>query len=161
MTPENRTWIETTAIAAGRANHIFPAMAASEAALESEWGQSALFRDGLNAFGMKQHKHPIYGTLNLPTKEYLGGEWEVVEASWVKYDTLEECFEDRMATLKRLQNTYPHYAAALAATDAVTFVTEVSKTWSSDPNRASKVIAIYTEWVVTQVPPAPDSTVPG
>jgi flagellum-specific peptidoglycan hydrolase FlgJ len=145
MTPSQREWILTTAAAAAEAKHIFPRMAACEAALESGFGSSALARQANNLFGMKQHQHPAYGTVMLPTREFFDGEWTVETDAFVKYGTLEECFEDRMETLARLAPHYPHYAAAIAAADDETYVTEVSKSWSSDPAKASKVIAIFDE----------------
>jgi len=125
------------------ASHLFPEYAASEAALESAWGNSTLCREGNNLFGEKQHATPIYDTLTLPTKEYIQGDWIEVDAHWVKFPSWKESFQSRMETLRRLSSTYPHYAAALAAPDGATFITEVSKTWSTDPLRAEKVLAIH------------------
>jgi flagellum-specific peptidoglycan hydrolase FlgJ len=142
----NKAWLENAADEATTAAHIFPAMAACEAALESNFGKSELAIEGNNLFGMKAYKHEIYGTLTLPTKEYEHSEWVVVDANWVKYPTLAACFSDRMATLVRLEHAYPHYAAALAATDPVTYVTEVSRNWSSDPARAVNCEEIYNEY---------------
>jgi flagellum-specific peptidoglycan hydrolase FlgJ len=139
-------WIQDIAVAAALAKHVYPEMAACEAALESSFGQSELAREGRNLFGLKLHRHSLHGYLAIPTKEFLGGEWVVQNAQWMKYDTIEECFEDRMATLQRLAGAYPHYAAALVARDAIGYVTEVSKTWSTDPERAAKVIAIFNEY---------------
>lgn len=139
-------WLQKTIASAVASDHIFPEMAACEAALESGYGTSALARQGNNLFGMKQHQHAIYGTLTLPTKEFLDGQWMVVNADWVKYDTPEECFADRMETLRRLQDVFPHYAAALAANDELTYISEVSKSWSTDPDRAHKCIQIYIEF---------------
>jgi len=153
MSANQQEWIEETAQAATDSGHVFPEMAACEAALESAFGQSALAREGLNLFGLKQSTHPRYGTLALPTREFLDGDWTVVPANWIKYPTLADCFEDRMATLKRLAPVYPHYAAALAAPDAYTYVTEVSQTWSTDPDRASKVIAIYGQYFMAGTTP--------
>jgi len=132
---------------AQRVNHPFPAMAAAEAALESNWGNSELAREGNNLFGMKMHSHPnpCFGVLALPTHEYLDGNWIACEAQWVKYPDWGSCFADRLATLKRLASAYPHYQAALDAQDPETFAIEVSKTWSTDPTRAAKVISIYQE----------------
>lgn len=135
-----------------RASHPFPQMAAAEAALESNYGNSELSREASNLFGMKQHAHPICGTLNLPTHEFLDGRWIACTAEWVQYPDWAACFADRLSTLQRLSNTYPHYKAALDAQDAYGFITEVSKTWSTDPNRAAKVISIYQEY--TGVRPA-------
>jgi flagellum-specific peptidoglycan hydrolase FlgJ len=132
-------------------------MAACEAALESSWGNSQLARDDFNLFGMKQHAHPVFGTMTLPTREWIGKEkdtqdgnpdgWIQVTASWVKYPDWRACFADRLATLERLSNVLPHYKAALEAPDAQTYITEVSKTWSTDPRRAEKVLSIYQEYV--------------
>lgn len=122
-------------------------MAAAEAALESNYGQSELARDANNLFGMKQHFHPVYQTMTLPTREFEKGEWEKVPgARWVKYPDLASCFADRLSTLKRLAPVYPHYAAALDASDPYGYINEVSATWSTDPLRAAKVIAIYQQY---------------
>ena len=134
-----------------KANHPFPRMAACEAALESNWGNSELARAGNNLFGMKQHAHAVYGTMNLPTREFVASEWKQVLAAWVAYPDWRACFADRLATLERLSNAFPHYAAALRAPDAQTYIAEVSKTWSTDPNRGAKVLAIYQDYL-TQEP---------
>jgi len=124
-------------------------MAAAEAALESNWGNSQLARSGSNLFGMKQHAHEIYGTMRLPTREFEGGVWKSVDAAWIVYPDLRACFADRLATLQRLSNAYPHYKAALEAESPESYVTEVSKTWSTDPKRAEKCLSIYQEYVQT------------
>lgn len=118
-------------------------MAACEAALESGYGRSQLATQDNNLFGMKQHLHPLYGTHVLSTREFLGGEWVTLNASWITYPDWQACFADRMATLKRLAPHFPHYAAALGAASATAYVNEVSRSWSTDPARAAKVIAIY------------------
>jgi flagellum-specific peptidoglycan hydrolase FlgJ len=149
MNPQSKTWLDGIAAAAEQAGSIFPTMQACEAALESGYGSSILARLDLNLFGTKQHAHPVYGTASIPTKEYLDGQWEVVNANWVKYPDLASCFADRMATLNRLKNAYPHYAKALAAPDEVTYINEVSQTWSTDPARSAKVQDIYREYIAT------------
>lgn len=136
-------WIRTIESAATQGSHIFPLMAACEAALESGFGQSHLVREANNLFGMKEHGHPEHGILSLPTKEFLDGKWTVVDANWMKYSSLPECFLDRMHTLGRLAPKYPHYRAALTAEDEYTYVREVSQSWSTDPQRSEKVIEIY------------------
>jgi flagellum-specific peptidoglycan hydrolase FlgJ len=159
-----RDFLERASAEAAKAGHPFPRMAACEAALESNYGNSALARDGRNLFGMKQHAHPIFGTMNLPTREFVGeakekivldeGQsfdgkldgWITVTAKWVEYPDFASCFADRKATLERLANVYPHYAAALRAADAQNYIAEVSKTWSTDPDRACKVMSIYVDF---------------
>jgi flagellum-specific peptidoglycan hydrolase FlgJ len=147
MNDLQRQFLDRATAEAVKANHPFPRMAACEAALESTWGHSHLALEANNLFGTKQHAHPVYGTMTLPTHEFLDGKWIACSANWVKYPDWRACFADRLATLERLSNAYPHYAAALRATDARTFVTEVSKTWSTDPNRALKVLGVYEEYL--------------
>jgi flagellum-specific peptidoglycan hydrolase FlgJ len=144
-----RQFLDSTSAAAEAAGHIFPTMAACEAGLESGFGASRLAIADKNLFGMKQHKHPIYLTHNLPTNEFLNGEWEVVNAEWITYPDLAACFADRMATLRRLAPAkgFEHYAAALAAKDAAVYVTQVSLKWSTDPKRGTKVIDIHNEYI--------------
>ena len=150
---ENKTFLHAAADAATKAGHIFPEMAACEAALESSYGRSALATDDKNLFGMKQHKHPIYGTHVLPTREFENSEWITINSSWVSYPDWASCFADRMATLTRLSSFFRHYAAALAAKDPETYVREVSQKLATDPNRAQKVLDIYnsmvSDWNVT------------
>lgn len=138
-------------LAARHAGHIFPEVAACEAAIESAWGQSRLAVEANNLFGQKQSHPPLpgTGTLSLPTREYLRKEWVTVEANWVKFSTWNDCFQARMSLLERLKQAYPHYAAALAAQSGQDFAAEVSKSWSTDPGRAAKVLAIHAAHRVT------------
>lgn len=136
-------WLVQMFRQARAAGHIFPDYAACEGALESGWGQDKIYKLGANIFGMKQHVHPIYGTLSLPTKEFLDGKWEVVNAKWIMYPSEMTCFQDRMATLKALAPYYPHYKACISAKDGVSYVDNVSLSWSTDPQRAHKVLEIY------------------
>lgn len=158
MNDLQRQFLMRATAEATKANHPFPEMAACEAALESTWGNSELAREDCNLFGMKQHSHPIYGTHNLPTREFVGVEkdtdavkdgWITVTARWVHYPDWASCFADRLATLERLSNAYPHYKAALEAKDPETYILEVSRTWATDPGRAQKVLALYKEITVT------------
>jgi flagellum-specific peptidoglycan hydrolase FlgJ len=147
MNDLQRQFLDQATAEAIRANHPFPQMAACEAALESTWGHSELAREANNLFGMKQHAHPIFGTMTLPTHEVLDGKWVVVSANWVKYPDWRACFADRLATLERLSNVYRHYKAALDAKDARSYIVEVSATWSTDQMRALKVQGIYEEYL--------------
>lgn len=143
LSEQNKQWVIQTAVSAKAGGHTWPEYAACEAALESGFGTSLLARQDNNLFGTKQHQHPIYGTHNLPTREFVNGGWIETTAAWIVFPSLSACFDDRMTTLGRLRNAYPHYNQALTATDGETFVREVSKTWSTDPNRGQKVIDIY------------------
>lgn len=143
MTDEQKQFLAAMAVAAKAAGHCFPEMAACEAALESAWGKSALAVQDHNLFGMKAHRSAAYGTHILPTREFENGEWITVIAKWTTYASEADCFADRMATLVRLAPSLPHYAAALDATNAETYIREVSASWATDPERAEKCLAIY------------------
>ncbi len=133
------------AAAARAAGHIFPEHAACEAALESAWGRSRLAVEADNLFGQKQSHPPLAGTetLAMPTQEYLHGHWTTVLANWVKFAGWAQCFAARMDLLRQLSGEYAHYRAALAALSGDDFVQEVSRSWSTDPARAAKVLEIY------------------
>lgn len=151
-------FLDRASEAAKRATCSFPRMVACEAALESSYGTSQLAAKWNNLFGMKAHVHNIYGKVSLPTREFVGvgkdtdevkDGWITVAADFEAYPDWDTCFFDRLSTLIRLSHAYPHYAAALNATDAETYVREVSQTWSTDPHRADKVIAIYSQYAQT------------
>ncbi|HXM59367.1 MAG TPA: glucosaminidase domain-containing protein [Terriglobales bacterium] len=135
MNDLQKQFLDRATAEAVKANHPFPQMASCEAALESTWGHSELAREANNLFGMKRHQHNIYGVLNLPTREWSAAKgWtQVPGVDWEKYPDWRACFCDRLATLQKLSNAYPHYKAALDATDAKTYIISVSETWSTDP----------------------------
>jgi flagellum-specific peptidoglycan hydrolase FlgJ len=143
-TPQDEFLLKSAA-AARAAGHLFPDYAACEAALESGWGLSHLATEANNLFGQKQAHPPLPGTetLTLPTREFLHGAWLPTQAAWVKFPDWESCFRERMALLHSLAAAWPNYEAALRATTGEQFVSEVSRTWSTDPARAGKVLAIY------------------
>jgi flagellum-specific peptidoglycan hydrolase FlgJ len=142
LQPDQIEFIKSVSVAAVGV-HIWPAYAACEAADESFWGASQLCKQANNIFGTKQHVHPIFGTFNLPTKEFLSHQWTVVDAAWVKYPSLKDAFQDRMNTLQALATSYAHYSNALAAATGERYVSEVSLTWSTNPTRAGDVLAIF------------------
>lgn len=131
--------------AARAAGHVFPEMAACEAALESGWGHSRLAEEANNLFGQKQDagRNEGVGTLAMPTREFLRGEWVTVEAEWVKFADWQASFAGRMEILRALSAEYATYAAALRARTPEQFVQLVSERWSTDPRRAAKVVEIY------------------
>ena len=131
--------------AARAAHHTFPEYAACEAALESGWGRSKLATEANNLFGQKQSHPPLAGTetITMPTREYLHDHWMTVLANWTRFPSFTECFAARMELLNRLSRTFPNYQGALKAATGEQYVLAVSKSWSTDPDRAGKVLAIY------------------
>ena len=145
MPTPQESFLRRACDAARAAGHLFPEYAACEAALESGWGQSHLATQANNLFGQKQAHPPLPGTetLSLPTREYLHGAWVSVQAAWVQFPDWSSCFRERMALLHSLATGYPNYREALAAATGEQFVTAVSRSWSTDPARAGKVLAVY------------------
>ncbi len=141
MTPDE--FLAKAAEAARAASHIFPEYAACEAALESAWGSSELALQANNLFGQKQAHPPRGSSLLLPTREFLHGAWLTVSAQWMRFSSWQQCFAERMAVLHRLAEACPHYKQALAADTGKDFVQHVSLSWSTDPERATKVLSIY------------------
>jgi hypothetical protein len=82
-------------------------------------------------------------TLTLPTREFIDQKWVTQNADWVSFPTVADCFVARMATLEHLAPEYTHYAAALAARTPEEYVTQVSLSWSTDPQRATKCVETY------------------
>lgn len=153
MTPEAESFLLTAAAAAKAAAHPYPAIAACEAALESTWGKSRLAVEGNNLFGLKAPFGWLRTeALQIPTREFLQGKWVTVMALWKRYPTQAACFIDRLDTLRFLSKSYPFYAAALASPTPEEFITNVSRSWSTDPQRAAKVLSIYHEYAVTLKP---------
>ena len=143
MTPAQQEFLLSAAKEAKAGGHIFPAMAACEAAVESAWGTSELAHKANNLFGAKQQMHPVYGSVEIPTREFLDHKWVTENAAWVEYPDVATCFKERMATLQRLATTYPHYGMALIAQTPEEYVKEVSLSWSTGPNRATVCIEIF------------------
>lgn len=147
--------MQSAAAAAAAAGHVWPQIAACEAALESGWGTSRLATRGNNLFGQKQgRKIPLpYPTIGLLTEEISPAGKPYVESdSWLVFPDWPTCFRERMALLGRL----PIYAPALSARTGEAFVREVSgyyenqdpskpyhARWSTDPQRADKVLEIF------------------
>jgi flagellum-specific peptidoglycan hydrolase FlgJ len=167
-------FLRNASAAARAAGHIFPEYAACEAALESTWGQSRLAREANNLFGQKQSSEKQSaekqspdsvdgrdipdadaGVLAMPTQEYLHGRWVTVVARWARFSDPAACFGARMALLRRLEHSYPAYGRALAATTGEAFIEEVSRAWSTDPQRAAKVLAIQRQHCASFLPLIP------
>jgi flagellum-specific peptidoglycan hydrolase FlgJ len=163
MRQQEKDFITDMAKAASEAQHPWPEYAACEIALESAFGQSELFKLANNGFGMKAHSSTMKDhILSLPTKEWVAQPPHEVTimAFWAKYDSISDCFKDRMGTLERLsqvkgksgQLLYPHYLTALEATSGEVFIQQVSLTWSTDPYRGKKVLDIYQRFKAQSTP---------
>lgn len=126
--------------AAKAAGHVWPEYASCEAALESGWGESLLCKQANNLFGQKQgFSTEGLPTVEIMTHEYFKGRLVVVPAEWPSFPSWESSFAARMELLKRSSL----YAYALGAESGEDFIRRVSKVWSTDPDRGSKVLQIH------------------
>lgn len=143
MTPSD--FFRRAVPAAIKGGHVWPEYAVCEAAEESAWGSSGLCRKANNLFGLKQGPCTAgYPCIAMPTVEYIYGVGdEPAKAVWPCFPDWDAAFSVRMKVLRTLAPEFPHYAAALAATDGAHFVIEVSKSWSTDPDRAAIILQIH------------------
>ena len=111
----------------------------AEAALESGWGSSQLATEGMNLFGVKADPSWQGDVLTLNTREYLHGQWVIVQAKWRKYPNWQSCMDDHAAFLH--QNG--RYADCFDCTLGDDFAKSVAKAgYATDPDYANKLIAI-------------------
>jgi flagellum-specific peptidoglycan hydrolase FlgJ len=112
----------------------------AQAALESGWCHSALAYDAKNLFGVKASAAWHGETIDMPTREYLRGQWVTAQAKWRKYPTWESCIEDRAGFLLYNQR---YHAAFEHCDDVEAFVTAIARAgYATDPAYAAKIISI-------------------
>jgi flagellum-specific peptidoglycan hydrolase FlgJ len=128
---------------AQKSGHIFPAMAACEAMVETSWMKDPFVSEYHNLFEEKWYRGCAYPRASRETWEEINGQRVKQTAVFVWYPSFAESFADRMHTLHRLAGTFPEYAAALASMTPEDFVTNVSKRWSTSSTRAQTCIEIY------------------
>lgn len=123
---------------------VWPSLLVAQAALESDWGRSSLSLEANNYFGIK-------GTTNsalYTTREFTNSEWLTTDASFKKYNTMEDSVRDYADLLKfgtSWDNTLYHGVidaenyrqAAVAIQDAG---------YATDPNYADKLIKIIEQY---------------
>lgn len=124
----------TTAYAAAKAaQHVWPAYAACEAALDSDYGRSDLATKANNLFNMRA-----------PAKLQQGQKIISVENSgklatdWLAFDSPQECFATRMAQIQ----TVPMFYLARRALTQDEYLEQMGKL-QTDALRVGKVQAIY------------------
>ena len=112
----------------------------AQAALESRWGRSELSRRANNYFGIKAHGQ--HASVEMPTKEVIGGIATQVKAKFAAYADMEQCFACR----DRLIVGGAVYAEARSHVgDAEQFARALAKHWATDPQYAEKLLRVYQE----------------
>ena len=117
-----------------------PVIAAAQACLESNFGESELATQANNLKGVKAGRSWQGETLELPTKEWGPNGWYMNTAKWRKYPTWEAAFLDYADLIKRVYpfavpvRSDPHaFLWALVGRDTPKYATDpayVEKVWA-------------------------------
>jgi flagellar protein FlgJ len=119
----------------------------AQSALESGWGISSLAQKFLNFFGIKSSKSWAGGSTYVPTTEYENGERVTTMASFRTYDSADESFLDWASLMLK-----PRYAGVRNASDGYAAADALqSAGYATDPNYASKLKSIITEYGLTSL----------
>lgn len=123
--------------------------------LESAWGTSQLARQANNYFGIKAVQGQAY--VELPTHEVVKGRTVAELAEFAKYGTVLDCFAAHAHLLAAL----PRYAPAMAHKGDPFAFAQLLQTcgYSTNPNYASGLRGLITEYELTQydVLPSPET----
>lgn len=111
----------------------------AQAALESGWGTSKLYRQGRNIFGMKASPYWHGNTLTIPTMEFIQGRQVTVDAVWRAYASFEESIADHAALLMSARRYQPCFAQK----EAAGFARELQECgYSTNPRYAELLLQI-------------------
>lgn len=109
----------------------------AQAIVETGWGKHTI-GSAKNLFGIKG-KGPA-GSVTMPTKEYVKGQWVTIQAAFAKYNSFEESITDHARFFLRNKR----YAKALSVKDdAEAFAREIHKAgYATGPDYATQLIKI-------------------
>lgn len=139
------------ALQSERSSAIPAAITIAQAVLESGWGQSQLFLQANNPFGIKA-THLIadnrYKAYEAPTQEYTQDQWHTVQAAFQKFQNLGQAFERHAQLL--LTQRYGIDDEVLAITPLRLRCTRIAillqrNGYATDPVYASKLMEIIQE----------------
>lgn len=122
-----------------------PKILMAQAALETGWGKFMTKDvDGSssnNLFNIKSGNNNDYEAVNVTTTEYIADTPIKVSASFRKYPSVEESFNDYISLIKGNER----YQSALAsAGDPESYVNELHKAgYATDPQYGAKILSIY------------------
>lgn len=119
----------------------------AEGALESAWGESGLYMQALNMFGVKADPSWKGAVYSLNTREYINGCWCMKKATWRKYPTLLDCVNDHAQFFL----TNKRYKGCFAAKNSEEFAMAVAKAgYATDPQYPQKIISIIRRYNLSQ-----------
>lgn len=127
---------------------LYPSVMLAQAALESNFGESQLSFDYNNYFGIKAHDH--HRSVNLETTEYYDGQETTIRDYFCVYSSPEDCFKDYAELLTSNENYRDVIGAQSPAAAARALQ---AGGYATDPNYASKIIAVINEYNLTRFDP--------
>ncbi|MTV82092.1 glycoside hydrolase family 73 protein [Secundilactobacillus folii] len=131
--------MEKPAVNVYKKNHqVLPSIAIAQAIVESNWGESQLYRQAKNPFGMKGSYEGK--TRLFPTTEYVNGKEEKINAYFRVYPTLSAAILDHDAVVARqfLPSGVTNYRTAAKLLQ--------SNGYATDPTYAKKLINVITTY---------------
>jgi len=122
----------------------------AQSALETGWGKH-IIKDGygkqsFNLFNIKADSRWEGKSVNVPTIEYVNGVAKKEVASFRRYDSISESFDDYQKFLAQ-----PRYEQALASTNTGDFITGLQRAgYATDPRYAEKIQRILDTAITTK-----------
>lgn len=141
MTPKDFiAAISPAAIESAKITGIPASFTIAQAALESSWGSSELAKQAFNLFGVKASAGWAGNVLIMPTKEFIGGKWITVNATWRKYPGWLASINDHA----KFFAVNPRYRLAMTGKrTGDDFARQIAAAgYASDPRYSEKVIAV-------------------
>ncbi|UQS87139.1 glucosaminidase domain-containing protein [Nicoliella spurrieriana] len=119
--------------------HVLPSIVTAQAILESDWGNSKLYKVANNPFGIKgSYKGQ---SISYDTTEYENGKNITVVAKFRKYPNLEAAIKDHDESIKT------HFIKQTNVTSYVKAANLLQKNvYATDPQYASKLISVIEEY---------------
>lgn len=114
-----------------KAKGLLPSVAAAQAILESGWGGSTLSTNYNNYFGITGSYHG--NTVNMPTREFYGGQYHYMNRYFRSYPSLQDCFDD-------YANILISYGNIQGVKSYQTVASRLQGKYATDPNYARSII---------------------
>lgn len=125
----------------GQAHGLFPSVTYAQYVMECGWDGSTLSETYNNAFGIKAGGGWTGATVDLPTQEYIDGQWITTTATWRVYDDINQSVRDRTQFL--LENPrYTDGGVFSAGTYQEQCQALQNSGYATDPSYASLLISI-------------------
>ena len=124
-----------------QAHGLFPSVTYAQYVMECGWDGSTLSETYNNAFGIKAGGGWTGATVDLPTQEYIDGQWITTTATWRVYDDINQSVRDRTQFL--LENSrYTQGGVFSASTYQEQCRALQNSGYATDPSYADLLISI-------------------